>query len=243
MASLTEENLDSYTLNFRREIVFYLRELIAEGNQVSVIFNEGRDTIITILLDVDEAQGTLILDCGSNEESNQRFLASERNFFIALPHGIRNQFLAGKPWQVNYKKRPAFAVRLPDKYVRLQRRDFFRLTLPLTQRPKFSLKLSNGLTLEVTVIDISIRGMALEVAATNLPCTAGEKFDEAEIELKNFGGLKLEFEVRYVDQITRGSKQITRLGCRFNHLLPAQEHFLQRYITHVQSEERARLGT
>lgn len=242
MTALTEENLDGFTITFRREILFYLRQLINDGDQVSVVFNEGRDTILTVLLEVDEEQGTLILDWGSNEEANQRFLGSERNFFVATPQGIRNQFLTGKPWKVTYKKRSAFAVRLPKKYVRLQRRDYFRLVLPMTQRLKCSFTLANGSTLEAVALDIGLGGVGLEVAAANVPCEVGESLSSATIELRNFGELKVNFEIRFVGHATRGAKQTMRLGCQFDNLTPAQEHLLQKYITQVQREERARLG-
>ncbi len=242
MTGLTEENLDSFTIKYRQEIIFYLHELINNGAQVSVVFNEGRDTILTLLLDVDEEQGTLTLDWGSSDEVNQRFLSSERNFFVATPQGIRHQFLTGKPLQVTYKKRPAFAVQLPKKFVRLQRRDFFRLVLPMMQRPKCTVALPDGVILDTAVLDIGLGGVGLEVAAASVPCAAGEKIAEAKIQLKEFGELKVSFDVRYVDQATRGIKQSIRMGCQFEHLSPAQEHLLQKYITHVQREERARLG-
>jgi flagellar brake protein len=242
MSGLTEENLDSYTIKYRPEIIFHLRELINDGAQTSVTFNEGRDTILTLLLEVDEEQGALILDWGSNDEVNQRFLSSERNFFVATPLGIRHQFISGKPRKITYRKRPAFAVQLPKKFVRLQRRNYFRLVLPLTQRPKCTFILADGLALDAAVLDIGIGGVGLEVALANVSCSAGEKIAEAKIQLKEFSELKAGFEVRYVNQATRGVKQSIRLGCQFNDLSPAQEQLLQKYITRVQREERARLG-
>lgn len=242
MNGLTEENLDGFTITFRREIVFYLQQLINDGIPVSVIFNDGRDTILTVLLDLDEGKDTLTLDWGSSEEINRRFLASERNFFVATPQGIRNQFLVGKPREVTYKKRPAFAVKLPAKYVRLQRREYFRLVLPVTQRPKCSLTLANGSTLDAMVLDIGLGGVGLEVLAASVACEIGDLIANAHIDLKGFGELKVNFEICFAGRMTRGAKQATRLGCRFDKLEPGQEHLLQKYITHVQREERARLG-
>ena len=241
MTAFTEENLDGFTITFRREILFYLHQLINDSDQISAVFNEGKDTILTMLLDVDEDAGTLILDWGSNDELNKRFLASERNFFIATPQGIRNQFMTGKPRQVKYKGRPAFAVNLPKKYVRLQRRDYFRLVLPMTQRPKCTIPLPGGSTLAATVLDIGLGGLGLDVAADSLPCSSGDMISGARIELKNFGDLRMGFQIRHVEKIIRGGKKITRMGCQFDHLSPAQESLLQKYITQVQREERARL--
>lgn len=242
MNRLTDDNHDAFTITFRREIIFYLRQLINDGQQISAIFNEGRDTILTVLLDVNEAKDTLTFDWGSSEEINRRFLASERNFFVATPQGIRNQFLCGKPRQTTYKKHPAFEVRLPKKYVRLQRREYFRLVLPMTLRPKCSFPAPDGSTLEAAVLDVGLGGVALEVAAASVPLEAGMTIGNVRIELSNFGEFNVAFQVRHIGQATRGAKQITRLGCQFEKLARAQEQVLQKFITQVQRDERARLG-
>jgi c-di-GMP-binding flagellar brake protein YcgR len=242
MKASSDENLDGYAITSRREILFYLHQLINDGNQISVMFNEGRDNILTVLLDVDEETGILTLDPGSSEAVNQRFLASDRNFFVAAPSGIRNQFVTGKPWPVTYKRRPAFAVRVPKKYVRLQRRDYFRLLLPMTQRPACTATLPSGETINASVIDIGLGGVGLEVDVSNLRCTLGDLVKQARLDLKSHGEVKTDLEIRFIGQNTRSAKKSVRLGCQFENLSPAQEQLLQRYITHVQREERARLG-
>lgn len=242
MYGLTEENIDEFTLSDRRGIIFCLRRLIEDCDPASVIFNEGRDNILTMLLHVNEEQDTLILDWGSSEEVNNRFLASERNFIVAMPHGIRNQFLAEKPRKVTYKKRPAFAIPLPKKYIRLQRREYFRLVLPITQRPKCSFALANGSVLDATVLDVGLGGVALEVDSARVPGEVGEIISGAVIDLNDFGELKANLNIRYINKTTREIRQTSRVGCKFDKLAPAQEHLLQKYIANVQREERARLG-
>lgn len=242
MYGLTEENIDDFTLTDRDGIIFCLHRLIDDCDPVSVVFNEGRDNILTMLLHVNEEQDTLILDWGSSEEVNKRFLVSERNFVVAMPHGIRNQFLAEKPSKVTYKKRPAFAVKLPKKYIRLQRREYFRLVLPITQRPKCSFVLANGSTLDTEVLDIGLGGIGLEVASASVPGEVGDKIADAAIDLNDFGELRVNLDIRYINKTEREIKKTSRIGCKFENLAPAQEHLLQKYITHLQREERARLG-
>lgn len=240
--AFNEENLDDYSFTRKRDIVYHLRQLVDNGDQVSISFNDGRETILSILLDVNETDGNLIVDWGSSEAVNKRFLASDRNFFVATPHGIRHQFICGKPHQILIKNRPAFSVALPKKYIRLQRRDFFRLTLPITLRPAFRVALNGDDELEGAVTDIGIGGMAIEVAEATVRCEVGDKLPAARISLKNADVLRADIEIRYKAKARRGSKLVTRLGCRFTQLEPAQEQLLQKYITNVQRDERARLG-
>ncbi|CAB1368653.1 flagellar brake protein [Denitratisoma oestradiolicum] len=242
MTASSKEDLEEFTITFRREIVFYLRQLINDGTQTNIMFNEGSDTILTVLLDVDEEKGVLVFDWGGSEETNRRFLKSERNIFIARPNGIRNQFVTGMPWETTHQKRRAFAVKLPDKYVRLQRREYFRLTLPMTQRPPCILQGQDGREMTLEVVDIGLGGLALETPSLTIPCETGQTFPRARIDLKNHGILHLDIVIRHVAELTKGKKQVVRLGCMFNKLSPAQDNQLQRYITQVQREERAKQG-
>lgn len=238
-----DDNLEEFTLTSRREIVFYLHQLINDGERISVVFDEGRETILTVLLHVDEGAGHLVFDWGGSETANRRLLASERNFFICTPHGVRNQFITGKVWEIGYKGRKAFATGLPNKYVRLQRREFFRLVLPMTQRLQCSLPAPEGAARPVfPAVDIGVGGIGIETPSITSAFDTGQKLEGVEIDMKGFGILRVNVLIRFVGAIQRGNKQVGRLGCQFVNLTPAQEHQLQKFITHVQREERARLG-
>ena len=105
-----------------------------------------------------------------------------------------------------------------------------------------ALPLADGSALETSVLDIGLGGVGLEIALASVPWEVTEMISDAKIQLKDFGDLKVNFDIRYINQATRGAKQTIRMGCQFDHLSPAQEQMLQKYITHVQREERARLG-
>lgn len=240
--TITAEELERFTTNNRREIVFYLNQLINDGERVSVIFDEGRETILTVLLDIDEAEDMLIFDWGGSEESNRRLLNSPQNYFVCAPHGVKNQFTAGAVRETTFRKRRAFATHLPKSYTRLQRREFFRLVLPLTRRPTCVIPGTNGKSLQLSVTDISIGGIAAELPGTDIPFEIGQVLPRARIDLKGIGTLEVDLEVRNRGEVHRGGKTANRIGCSFAHLSRGMESQLQRFITEVQREERARLG-
>ncbi len=238
-----EENIDAYTLDYRPEIISNLRQLIAHGERVNVMFDEGRETLLTVLLQVDEEADAVIFDWGGSESSNRRLLASPRTFFVASPHGVRNQFVGSRVWETSYEGRPAFATPIPHKYVRLQRREFFRLTMPVTRRPLCRFRAGETeVQWEMAVIDIGLGGVGLESHIERLPFEIGQIIQGATIDLDKFGMLEANLDVRYVDHIERGRKHASRLGCHFVKLSRGQEYELQRFVTHIQREERARLG-
>lgn len=242
MSILTDDKLDEFTITSRREIVFYLRQLINEGTQVSVTFNEGKDSVLTVLLDVDEEKGTLIFDWGGSEEMNRKLLQSNRNHFIARPMGVRNQFIGGIVREVSYSKRRAFSVDLPEKYIRLQRREFFRLTLPITQRPVCTITVAEKQEVAFETVDLGLGGVGLEIPSLPFPCELGRVFPNTRIDIKSQGVLQVTIKVCFIGEVSRGSRQAIRLGCHFENLTPGQENELQKFITFVQREERARVG-
>lgn len=240
--TITAEELEKFTTQNRREILFYLHQLINDGERVSVVFDGGNETLLTVLLDVDEAENMLVFDWGGSEAANRKLLRSERNFFVCSPHGVKNQFMTGLVYETTHKKRPAFATRLPVQYTRLQRREFFRLVLPLTRRPPCILRKEDGGTLQLEIVDISIGGIAAELAGGKLDYESGQVLKGARIELKGIGTLDVDLEVRNSGEVQRGNKVAARIGCQFVKLSHAMENQLQRFITDVQREERARLN-
>jgi flagellar brake protein len=240
--SIPAEELDKFSTTHRREILFYLHQLVNDGERVSVVFNEGSEMFLTVLLDIDETQGLLVFDWGGSEETNQKLLKSVRNFFVCAPHGVRNQFMVGAVRETSYKQRRAFITQLPERYTRLQRREFFRLALPLTRRPLCSLPQGEGKPVQLPVIDISIGGIAMESPSATPPYEVGQRLPAAVIEFRDGHLLEAELEVRNIGPIQRGNKVVGRIGCKFIELSHYNEHLLQRFITDVQREERARLG-
>jgi c-di-GMP-binding flagellar brake protein YcgR len=240
--TITADELEKFTTNNRREVLFYLHQLINDGERISVIFDSGNETVLTLLLHVDEAENMLIFDWGGSESSNRKLLQSDRNYFVCSPHGVKNQFSTGPVYEVAYQKRRAFSTRLPDHYTRLQRREFFRLVLPMTRRPPCVIRQDDKPVLNLSVVDISIGGVAAELPGGGLDVELGQILSKARIDLKTIGTMEVDLQVRNRAEIQRGGKPVSRIGCSFVKLSHAMENQLQRFITDVQREERARLG-
>lgn len=240
--TINAEELEKFTTHNRREILFYLNQLINDGERVSVIFGGGDETVLTVLLNLNDEANQLIFDWGGSEESNRKLLQSDRNFFACAPHGVKNHFVTGAVRETTFQKRRAFVTNLPDHYTRLQRREFFRLVLPMTRRPPCTIALPDGKAMQLSVVDISIGGIGAEFPAGPSPFALGQKLARARIELKGIGVLEVDLEVCNMNQVQRGDRHYNRIGCNFAKISHAVENQLQRFITDVQREERARLG-
>jgi c-di-GMP-binding flagellar brake protein YcgR len=103
--------------------------------------------------------------------------------------------------------------------------------------------MADGATMQLSIIDISIGGVAAELPGGRLPFDIGRTLPRARIDLKGVGTLDIDLEVRNSSEVQRGGKVSGRIGCSFVKLSHVMENQLQRFITDVQREERARLGS
>ena len=126
----TEEEIERCTLHNRREIAYQLRGMVKRGDRVSVLFQEGRQSFLTVLIDVSEADGLIYFDIGGSPETNQAYLKAAHSTFTTHIDGIRLQFSVGPGKETRFGGERVFAVPLPKSLLRLQRREVFRLALP-----------------------------------------------------------------------------------------------------------------
>jgi c-di-GMP-binding flagellar brake protein YcgR len=239
-----DDDIDAFTITREREILFQLHQLIIDNEPLSVFFDDGQESMLTMAINLDEEQGLLYLDWGGSEAVNQRLLATEKATFVANPLGVRNQFHTGGMRKAMYQERPAFVTAIPHKYVRLQRREFFRLSLPVVLRLPcwFYLKPDgSGPRYQATVVDIGIGGIGFE-PATVLRLAPGQVISSVAIDFGKHGLMHTDLEIRHSYSQARGMRQVTHIGCRFVHIDRADENTVQRFIIKAQADERAKFG-
>lgn len=90
--SYSEQDIERCTLTNLNEIVFHIKSLIKRRDKISVIFQEGRLSFLTILLDVSSQEGLFYFDIGGSKDINQSFLRVDTCTFATSVDGIRIQF-------------------------------------------------------------------------------------------------------------------------------------------------------
>jgi c-di-GMP-binding flagellar brake protein YcgR len=235
----TDEDLERCTLNGRREILFQLRSLIRQNERVSVTFDEGRQSFLTVLMDISSDEGTLYFDIGGSDETNAAFLKSERCQFAGIVGGIRIQFSGRSPRQVRLSGETVFAVAVPGSLLRLQRRDAFRLQLPTTK--PYICRVQRGTPDEIALplYDISVCGLGIQVSEQP-QFEPMQKLENCWLDLRESGIFPVTLEVRYIRASESFShKPIWHLGCKFIDLAQANETLIQRFMARIEVERRA----
>ena len=227
-----------YLIQSPREIQLTLKAIAQKKVVVLLYYNDDQHFIKTQLLAANE-KGVWI-DVGPGEEINNQVLNSLSIVLVTMHNGAKVQFVCPHIEVAVFASHPAFFFPLPQQMIRLQRRDFFRLptsadtplkcTVPHSQE---SVAAEN----EITIMDISIGGVALTCTGNNVRLEAGETYPDCTIELPEIGTLSVTIQVKNLFDVTSYNGTITKhAGCEFIKLDGKTSILLQRYIATMQSK-------
>lgn len=231
------EDDSQYLLHTPAEIAFILRDLIMQRAMVTAYFNQGKHFILTALLAAN--QEALVFDYGSSEEMNERMLATDKIIFITIQHGIKYQFSTGKPKRVLYKGVEAFMVALPQQLLRLQRREYYRVEIPLRSQLHCRIPGQEQQRLH----DLSLGGLCLLADKQFAKSQVLDRFAGCRVDMGEFGMLDVDLEVRHVTTVgTKRGVEIIHMGCQFTDIHASQQVIIQRYLVKLEKDKRALLG-
>jgi len=237
-----------YLLYSKSEILAVFRSLIQKGSLITVHFDQGRAFLLTSMLTLTADNTQFILDIGSNDEMNRKALLAKILIFTTVLDKVKIQFKLNILSATQYDGRSAFLGSIPETLLRLQRREYFRLATPIANRINLiaTTRPSDGvpLTIEVPLLDISGGGVGLMATPELTPFfNKGDTLDDCKIILADEGLLVATLYVRNMfDVTTRSGAQYVRVGCEFVDLPSPRLSMVQRYITRIERERKARLS-
>src|SRR3569623_1750391 len=166
-------NTDSEVADFspnqkhsRREIIALLRALEERKQFVSLLVNDGAETVVTSILQVDDVGNTVTIDCAPSELLNQRITDSDNVSFETILDHIRILFFASRIERCSHGGLPALRFALPVTLIRLQRRDFYRVATPVTSPVRCTIQIADDtgaapMTVTTALQNISAGGIAI----------------------------------------------------------------------------------
>lgn len=227
-----------FLLHNKLEIVRTLRGLVTHHGMVSAFFNAGNELLLTSVLNVDPDAEVVLLDYGSNEVLNQHILQSEKIIFVTSLDKVKVQWVSTNIVKDTYEGRHAFRIKLPDEVLRLQRREYYRLTTPIINPLKCRIPTNQGLTVEVALADISAGGIGVIISQPlGVVFEVGAIFSGCRVELPGMGAAEFTLVIKNTWEITmkNGSKSL-RAGCQFVDMRPGVQAMIQRYIIKLEQE-------
>lgn len=225
------ENQEEFLVQNRIGIVQKLRQLAKNNCMVTATFNSGSQTMNTAILEVIRDMDLIALDYGPNEAMNQLMLQAERIIFTAELEGIDAQFTATSITKAKYQGQPVFAIPIPDSMLWIQRRQFYRVRVPLGVPAYMEIDNESGGYDKYTVLDISAGGLAIQDEHYRLNLDAGILLDKCRLFLPEHGSGEITLEVKNRFPVNRSKREAgQRLGCAFINLNMSFGANIQRYI-------------
>lgn len=233
-----------YLLHARVDIAAVLRDLVRARGLASVHFGGGQDTLLTPLLRVDPAAGEIVFDCSGSERLNQALMRASKLMFIASHDKVKVRFITGPARGEQHEGRNAFAVRMPDSMLRLQRREFYRVLAPVTRPARCVIPVDRDggvRDVEARLHDISQGGVAVMTRPGDLPVEIGAIYPDCRLALPDAGNVAVALRTANIHTVTLlNGKQMLRVGCQFVHPSMPALALIQRYMMRLERDKRAR---
>jgi flagellar brake protein len=233
-----EEFDDRYFLRGRMEILNCLNDVIRYRENVTVYFNQGKSHLLTTLLEAGVDH--LLFDLGGEESANRRLERAQGCVMVAMHHGIRIQFSTQEvPQRFSWGGTEAFSIPLPEKIVRLQRREAYRVALAVSKPVMARVTGDDGILLcELPIHDLSVGGIGMNaIGNTNL--NVGDEI-EVSFSLAKGKPMHCRAQVRHITTMGRSGRQANlRVGLSFVDFPIALSAKVQRYILQVEREREA----
>lgn len=234
-----------FMLRTRQEVTGVLRALIEHGPLISIHFDQGTDIFISTLLALSADGKNMVLDLGSKAETNERALSSEKLICISNLDKVKIQFVLRGLKLIQYKGRDAFLASVPEALLRLQRREFYRLTMPSIHPLKCVLPFEKPdhslVNYTVKILDISGGGIGIIAQPDEIPLSTDMLFTNCRIELPDVGNITVALRIRSVFKVTlRNGTHHLRAGCQFTNLSGQMLIMIQRFIIKAERERKAR---
>ncbi len=239
-----EDGLEKFMLRGKRQIAQLLQELIDNRCLISA-HTGGGHSFMTAVLRIDEDRARVVLDASPDAEANRRALSAERVQCVTLLDHIRIQFALGGLSAVQEHAHPALSAPIPKEMLRLQRREFFRLKVPLAHELNCVLAAEDlarkPVQVSTRVIDIGGGGIAVMLSPTAAELVIGSTLPDCRLSLPDGEPIDLTLEVRNITrQTNRSGIEQLRVGLRFADLPRAAETRIQRYIFNTERERNAK---
>ncbi|MFC7514211.1 flagellar brake protein [Herbaspirillum sp. GCM10030257] len=248
MTSMIDDDqldLSPFRVRSRREIVNLLRAVSQRRQLVRLQTKDGSDSAVTSILDVDDANDMVIIDCAPNALTNRRIVDSDEISFETVLENIRILFFVPHAENCDYDERPALRVPVPEIMIRLQRRDSYRVTVPLSDQVKCHIPIPDetgkiASTVSLPLYNVSAGGIAVIDDKMQIDPPLYAIYENCRIDLPG-GAVVTTLQFQNSHEVSLASrKEIRRLGFRFVDFSNAGVAAIQRYITKLEREQNAR---
>lgn len=236
MSSTAVSDDDPFLIQSELEILSLLRSIQRRATLLRMYMRGNPDqSVMTTLLELDDSTQRVIVDCSPDPDLNARLLKARALVFDTQLNQVNINFTGEGLESCIHDGRPAFSLPYPKALRRIQRREFYRVEIPLGEPASCELTITEGgkapRHIVVRLKDISAGGVALLDTDELLPHQSGTFFKNAKLTLPESGEATVNLTVHRVHrQVLPNKKEIVELGCAFTDIPKPTSMLVQNYI-------------
>lgn len=239
---------DNEDLEFRvpskKELLHILQQIAEQSTRVALYYDNQHNFILTTLLGANN--NGMWLDVGPFAPENKNILLSNKITFVSIHQNVKVQFTSDTIQGVVLENHETFFMPLPPYLLRIQRRNYFRLSIPLSTPVKCTITITSEdpeqagappRLREMEVLDISGGGIGLLCNEDDPDMVRGSFFEDCMIRLPDETAIKVALKVCGTFKFTMHNNAVkVCAGCQFISVDNQANVLLQRYITRLQAE-------
>lgn len=233
---LSSEEENECRVSSAKQIRSLLHDMSEAGAIAALYYDGVKEFVMTSLLDVGERG--LWVEQGVDASKNRHIAESARITLVSAFNQVKIQFVVGAIRAVTHQGYPAFYLPFPASLCRIQRREYYRLSLAPSERLNCMIPADQPPAAErvdVPVMDISGGGIRLISTLEDIEFVQGQVYDNCRIHLPEVGEINVTLIVKSLVSIaSRSGQMIRRVGCEFKEIDTASGILLQRYVTMMQ---------
>lgn len=239
MSAQTENLIDNpeneeFLVHSQSSIASILRNLMRDKSTISAFIPTIDDVVATAVLHVDLDKKMVILDATRETRLNNQFSNSSNVLFDLKQNSVILQFTAKQTQPARFNGAAAVYIELPERLLRLQRREFFRVAAISDTDVICVIKQPQG-NHRLAVEDLSLGGIGVLLDEEELAVKQFKVFHDCEIRIPGFATLEVDLQIRNCFEKTLPSgRKVRRLGLSYANLTHDQENLLQKYINKCQ---------
>lgn len=232
------EDDEKFIIFSQTEIMQKLRMIEKSRCLVTAYFDQGKQTLLTAIVGVLPDKKMVLLDYGPDETVNSALLTDKHIVVKSSLNGVTAKFTVPTISKATFNKQTVFACPVPEDLLWVQRRDTYRVRVPLGINA-FCIIHHENKSMQYRVHDISVGGVALEDPDNSDEFALGKHFEKCEITLPDFGTEVINLELRSIFPPNPAApKQGRKIGFLFLDLRSDVDAMIQRFIHHIDSQRR-----
>jgi c-di-GMP-binding flagellar brake protein YcgR len=228
---------EDFRIDSRHEVAGILGEIARRRVPLSLFYGDGAEFLVSGVVHVDAAAGTVLLDPPQDPARLAAVLAAPVLTCVAFVDQVKTQFATARVAATTFEGAPALRTALPASLLRLQRRNYFRVPVPKAAPITCDVPVADGAPARFEIGDLSVGGVAMLAGPARSDFTPGLVFHGCSIDLPGHGIISASLELRNTSAAAAPGAP-TRYGCRFINLAGTIESRIQRYINDLERSRR-----